>query len=134
MAQNSFDRNLRGVAGAAMASFGLVFGSAALAAGTPPHVDMMQPHLQEYPDQAQVNGEQGTVLVSVYVRQDGKVAKYRIAQSSGFGDLDNAALESILNWRFVPATRDGGDRVADWTTVKIVYQLPQPPAPQPPPG
>ncbi|HLY06754.1 MAG TPA: energy transducer TonB [Rhizomicrobium sp.] len=97
---------------------------AAFAANTAPHVDMTQPHDQVYPVSAQSSGEQGTVLVQVYVSPSGKVAKYNVAQSSGFGDLDNAALESVLNWRFVPAMRDG-DPVSDWTVVKVVYQLPQ---------
>lgn len=131
MAENSFDKNLRGFAGAALAAFSLASGSAALAANTPPHVDLMQPHLQEYPDQAQASGEQGTVLISLYVRQDGKIAKYLVAHSSGFTDLDNAAIESVLNWHFIPAVQNGG-QVSDWTTVKIVYQLPEPAAPATP--
>lgn len=94
---------------------------------TGPHVDLTQPHTQLYPQSAQVSGEQGTVVVQVYVRPDGKVAKYNVAQSSGFGDLDDAALESVLNWRFVPAIWDG-EPVSDWTIVKVVYQLPQMPA------
>ena len=99
----------------------------AVAADTGPHVDLTQPHTQLYPESAQASGEQGTVLVQVYVRPDGKVGKYSVAQSSGFGDLDTAALESVLNWRFVPAMQDG-DPVSDWTVVKVVYQLPQTPA------
>ena len=107
---------------------------AAVAADMPPHVDLTQPHAQLYPESAQASGEEGTVLVNVYVRPNGKVGKYNVAQSSGFNDLDNAALESVLNWRFVPAVRDG-DLVSDWTVVKIVYQLPRLPAqPTSPPG
>ena len=128
MAENSFETNLRRFAGAAVVSIVLAFGGAALAANTPPHVDLMQPHDQEYPNQAQVNGEQGAVLISLYVREDGRIGKYGIRQSSGFTDLDNAAVESVLNWHFIPATQNGG-QVSDWTTVKIVYQLPQPVAP-----
>ena len=96
-------------------------------AATRPRVDMTEPHPQQYPDSAQLNGEEGTVLLGVYVRSSGRPSKIRIEQSSGFSDLDNAAVESVLNWRFVPATNDG-DTVSDWTTVKIVYQLPRLPA------
>ena len=118
----------------AAASFGIVGAGVAFAAGTPPHVDVTQPHPQLYPESAQASGEEGTVLVDVYVRENGKVGKYNIAQSSGFGDLDNAALQSVLNWRFVPATRNG-DTVSDWAVVKVVYQLPPTPAqPSSPPG
>jgi protein TonB len=114
---------IRAALAGAAASFALSGAGAAVAADTAPHVDLRQPHDQIYPVSAQSSGEQGTVLVQVYVRPDGKVGKYNLAQSSGFGDLDNAALESVLNWRFVPATRNG-DPVSDWTIVKVVYQLP----------
>lgn len=118
----------------AAASFAVIGAGAALAADSAPHVDLTQPHTQLYPQSAQVSGEQGTVLVQVYVSPNGRVAKYSVSQSSGFGDLDNAALESVLNWRFVPAMRDG-DPVSDWAVVKVVYQLPQAPAqPASPPG
>jgi protein TonB len=110
----------------------LVIVSGAAAADTPPRVDTTHPRMQEYPDSAQLNGEEGTVLVGVYVRPNGRPSKIRVERSSGFSDLDNAAVESVLNWRFVPARLDG-DIVSDWTTVKIVYQLPRLPT-QPPPG
>lgn len=100
--------------------------SAVSAMNAPARVDLTRPHTQLYPESAQANGEEGTVLVNVYVTTNGKAAKYNLAQSSGFGDLDSAALESVLNWRFVPATRDG-DTVADWLIVKLVYHLPQAP-------
>jgi periplasmic protein TonB len=101
--------------------------AAALAADTLPRVDTTQPRPQEYPDSAQLNGEEGAVLVGVYVRSNGRPSKIRVERSSGYSDLDNAAVESVLNWRFVPATREG-DAVADWTTVRILYQLPRLPA------
>ena len=118
-----------------VAAFGLMAWSAAFAADTPARVDATQPRPQEYPDSAQANGEEGTVLVRVYVRPNGRASRVRVDRSSGFTDLDNAAVESVLNWRFIPAMRNG-DTVSDWAAVKIVYQLPrlpaQPPAPRPP--
>jgi TonB family protein len=91
-----------------------------------PQVDMTQPHSQIYPKSAQASGESGTVIVGAYVDTSGKVVKYSLAQSSGFRDLDDAALQSVLNWHFIPA-KQGGNAVADWATVKIVYQVPQAP-------
>jgi periplasmic protein TonB len=92
------------------------------------HVDASQPHAQPpYPDTALASGEQGDVLVGVYVSPSGQIKKFRLAQSSGFNDLDDAAVESVLGWRFVPAIRDGNP-VSDWTTVKVVFQMPQPAA------
>ena len=105
--------------------------SAALGSETPPRVDVSLPHPQPpYPDMAQLNGEQGTVLVDVYVHPNGRASKVRVSRSSGFADLVNAAVEGVLNWRYLPAMRDG-DTVSDWTTVKIEYRLPQPAAPTP---
>jgi protein TonB len=105
---------------AALLGFG-----AARAADTPAHVDSTQPNAQPiYPDSSRAAGEQGTVLIDVLVRSSGRASQFRVAQSSGYGDLDAAALQTVLNWRYVPATRDG-DTVSDWTTVKVVYQLPK---------
>jgi TonB family protein len=98
----------------------------AFAADAPPRVDASFPNPQPaYPDSARWSGEQGTVFVRVYVGQDGRVDKYDLA-SSGFDDLDTAAVQSVLNWRFVPATRNG-QLVSEWTMVKFVFHLPKPP-------
>lgn len=116
----------------AVGAFTLAAGSA-YASDTPAQIDSSWPNPQPaYPASARASGEQGTVLLDVYVRPSGHISKFRVAQSSGFGDLDEAAAETVLNWHFVPAMRDG-DKVSDWTTVKIVFQLPQSPAPTPPP-
>jgi protein TonB len=107
--------------------------SPAMASGdAPARVDASYTNRQPpYPESAQVNGEQGTILVNVLVRPSGRPIKAWVASSSGFPDLDTAAVQGVLNWHFVPATRNG-DTVSDWTTVKIVYQLPQAmPAPTP---
>lgn len=102
----------------------LAFPVVAEANETSAHVDLSAPHDQPpYPDGAQTSGEQGVVFVDVLVRPTGRPAKIRVSQSSGFTDLDNAAVQGVLNWRFVPALQDG-DPVSEWTTVKIVYQLP----------
>lgn len=78
-----------------------------------------------YPDAAQVNGEQGTVVLNVRVSYTGRVRAVEVVGSSGFPDLDNAAAEGVMAWHFIPALRDG-DTATTWTTVKIRYQLPTP--------
>lgn len=105
-----------------------VTGQASAATDVTARVDMAAPHPQPpYPDSAQVNGEEGTVQLDVYVRPNGHAAKVRISQSSGFNDLDLAAVQGVLNWHYIPAER-GGDLVPDWTTVKVEFQLPRMPA------
>jgi TonB family protein len=94
-------------------------------------VDTSKPHNQPpYPDAAQVNGEQGAVELAVLVRPSGKIGNVRVAKSSGFPDLDNAAVEGVLGWRYIPPL----DGDSTWTTVRIVYQLPKPPAAAPAPA
>jgi protein TonB len=117
-------RKVATVFSAVFLAVGFAASSAAAALNSPPRIDPSYPHQQPpYPDSAQANGEQGTITLDVYVRTNGKPARIKVAQSSGFEDLDNAAIEGVVNWRFVPALRDG-DQVADWATVKIVYQPP----------
>jgi protein TonB len=90
----------------------------------PAHVDASYANPQPpYPDGAQVNGEQGNVVLNVQVSQGGHVRNVRINESSGFPDLDNAAIEGVLGWHFVAAVQ-GGETVSSWTRVKIVFQLP----------
>jgi TonB family protein len=105
-------------------------------ADTVAKVDHNYPLAQpSYPDSAQLAGEQGDVMVGVYVSRSGRPRNARIVQSSGFRDLDEAAEEAAVNWRYIPATEDG-DTVSSWTTVKLHFELPKPvpasvPAPAP---
>jgi TonB family protein len=114
------------IAGGGALALMLVLGSASTClADSPAQVDRSRPTpAPNYPDSAQAAGEQGDVLLDVYVSSAGHPRKFRVNQSSGFGDLDNAAAEAVANWQFVPAVR-GGDTVSDWTTVKIHFELPK---------
>ena len=108
---------------------GMLFAIGTASAATVPHVDMSKPHNQPpYPSAAQVNGEEGTVELSVLVSPRGRVRNVRVVKTSGYADLDNAAVEGVMGWRFVAAV-EGSDTVSAWTTVRIVYQLPRAPAP-----
>ena len=111
----------------AIAALVLVAGNASTAcADSPPKIDHSYPTPQPaYPDSAQLNGEQGDVTLDVFVNSAGRPRKFRVNQSSGFADLDNAAAEAVANWRFIPAI-ENGDTASDWTTVKIHFELPQP--------
>lgn len=76
----------------------------------------------QYPEDAQRIGEEGSVVMNVYVTTSGRVADLKLMQSSGFDRLDNAAIGSVLSWRFQPAQQDG-KAVAAWTPIKIDYKL-----------
>lgn len=60
-----------------------------------------------YPMIAKKRGIQGKVLLDVVVKTDGTPMKVAISRSSGSSILDEAALEAVRQWRFVPAHRKG---------------------------
>jgi len=93
-------------------------------ADSTPKVDTSAPTPVVYPTAAQSSGEQGTVVLSVYVSSRGKPILANVAKTSGFPDLDNAAVETVMNWHYVPGVR-GGDIASDWATVQVVYKLPE---------
>ena len=75
-----------------------------------------------YPLVARRNGEQGTVILRVRVTRDGVPASVDIEKTSRFSHLDDAALEAVRTWRFVPA-RQNGQPVEAWVLVPVVFKL-----------
>ena len=67
-------------------------------------------------------GEQGTVRVQVLVNENGLAKDVQVETSSGFYRLDNAALTTVLTWRFVPGKR-AGVPTAMWFTVPITFDI-----------
>jgi TonB family protein len=126
-------RRARDIVGGGALALALTLGGTAVCrADSPARVDHSVSNAAPvYPDAAQSAGEQGDVLVDVKVSAGGYPQRIRIKQSSGFRDLDTAAMDTAANWHYIPAVVDG-DLAPTWTTVKIHYQLPQPvPASQP---
>jgi protein TonB len=75
-----------------------------------------------YPQWSRDHLEQGRVLLRVEVGADGRVADLAVKLSSGFPQLDRAALDSVRAWIFVPARR-GGQGVAAIVFVPVVFKL-----------
>src|SRR5580704_12826386 len=95
---------------------------------TPPHVDTSGANMQPaYPSTAVANAEQGTVGVDVLVDTSGKASHPKLVKSSGYDDLDNAALAAVLTWKFVPAMHDGVPS-QERTKVGVNFQLPNVPS------
>jgi periplasmic protein TonB len=61
----------------------------------------------QYPWQALRRRLQGVVQILVEVDSSGKVVNARVAQTSGHGILDRAALDAVKKWTFLPALKDG---------------------------
>jgi protein TonB len=75
-----------------------------------------------YPEEARTRGEQGRVLVRALISTQGTVSQLLVQRSSGYANLDQAALATVKNWRFVPARR-GETTVAAWVVVPISFSL-----------
>jgi periplasmic protein TonB len=75
-----------------------------------------------YPAISKRLGEQGKVVVRVLIGPDGTAQKAEIRQSSGFERLDQAALNTVLAWRYVPGKR-GGVPESMWFNVPINFVL-----------
>ncbi|MDB1124420.1 energy transducer TonB [Vibrio algarum] len=60
-----------------------------------------------YPRLAKRRGQQGKVLIEVWIDDKGEQIKHFIVDSSGFSTLDSAALSAISNWKFDVSTEHG---------------------------
>ncbi|MET0240523.1 MAG: energy transducer TonB [Sphingobium sp.] len=76
----------------------------------------------QYPTDSRRKREQGTVVLSLTLGYDGRVATISINQSSGFSRLDNAALDAVRKWRWEPIMR-GGQAVMVKGLVEIPFVL-----------
>jgi periplasmic protein TonB len=75
-----------------------------------------------YPESAQEKGWEGTVVLSVLVQPDGKAKTVEVKESSGRKILDQAALQTVQRWTFVPAYK-GQTAVEGWVEVPIDFRL-----------
>ena len=86
------------------------------------NADYLQNPAPMYPALARRMHEQGRVLIRVLVGADGMPERIELKTSSGFPRLDQSALETIRNWKFVPA-RQGDQKIAAWVVVPIAFAL-----------
>ena len=99
---------------------GSFLGAGTAAAQSGPRLDPAYPNYQPaYPDAAQVNGEQGDVVLKLKLGSSGRVRGVQITQSSGFPDLDNAAVAGVMGWHYLAS-----DGTSEVDGVKIAYRLP----------
>ena len=75
-----------------------------------------------YPRAARRRGYQGTVVLSVFVDENGRVANLWVFTSSGYRLLDNAAVKDVRKWTFEPGMK-GDKKVAMWVKVPIRFEL-----------
>lgn len=75
-----------------------------------------------YPAISRRLAEQGRVVLRVQVEADGRAADVQLHTSSGSPRLDQAALDTVRRWKFVPA-RLGQTPTAAWVLVPIAFTL-----------
>ncbi|MYM90009.1 TonB family protein [Rugamonas sp. FT82W] len=76
----------------------------------------------EYPKASLINEEQGDVTMSFLVAADGNVVESKVEKSSGYKNLDRAAVKALSACKFKPGTKDGA--VAQtWTKVDYSWKL-----------
>ena len=76
----------------------------------------------EYPKASLMNEEQGTVTMSFLVSPDGSVVESKLEKTSGFKNLDKAAIKSISACKFKPGTKDGAP-AQTWAKVDYALKL-----------
>jgi periplasmic protein TonB len=91
---------------------------------TAPKSDPRRPLSQpEYPPSSRRAGEAGTVILEVYVLENGRVGEARVKQSSGFPRLDEAAVREVKrSWRLVPGT-ENAKPVPMWGQFAVTFKL-----------
>ena len=75
-----------------------------------------------YPPSARRSGIEGRVNLKVVITREGRPAQVQVHESSGSSALDNAAVEAVRNWQFVPARR-GQEPIESSVIVPIVFKL-----------
>jgi protein TonB len=76
----------------------------------------------EYPKASLMNEEQGTVSMAFLVSAGGDVKDSKVEKSSGFKNLDKAAIKAISACKFKPGSKDGAP-AETWTKVDYAWKL-----------
>ena len=77
-----------------------------------------------YPPLSKRMGEEGKVTLRVSVNPQGTADNVEIKTSSGSTRLDEAALKTVRNWKFIPA-KQGNTAIQSFVLVPIIFKLEQ---------
>jgi len=75
-----------------------------------------------YPPLSKRLGEQGQVVIRAFIDANGTATQAEVRTSSGYDRLDQAALQTVLKWRYVPGKRAGMPE-GMWFNVPIHFVL-----------
>lgn len=101
----------------AVAAFVVLFSGAA--AAEPPPLSFGRPNVctSDYPPEAAAAGHEGTVRLAFTITDKGTVADPKVDVSSGYPELDAAALACVKDWRYRPAMQNGQPISVPWMAV-----------------
>ena len=77
-----------------------------------------------YPAISKRMREEGKVILRVSVTPAGTAESVEIKSSSGSARLDESALRTVRQWKFIPARR-GDTAVQSWVLVPVIFKLEQ---------
>jgi len=86
------------------------------------HPKLIHQVLPEYTSEATRKGIEGDVFIEGIVTAEGKVVLVRLAKRLPDNDLNTRAMESVLQWRFEPARKDGRP-VPVVSLFKVTFQI-----------
>lgn len=102
-----------------------------VAATAPPAAAVSEPHFDAayldnpapvYPALSRRMGEEGRVVLRIFVEPNGRASQVQIKASSSSPRLDQAAQDAVSRWKFFPAQR-GAEAIGAWVLVPIVFKL-----------
>jgi TonB family protein len=76
-----------------------------------------------YPKAALSDHIEGTTTLSFQITDTGDIIDVAVAQSSGNGDLDNAAMACAKSWKYRPAMLNGKPITVPWKA-RVAWQIP----------
>ncbi len=90
----------------------------------PPFVDANQVNnpAPVYPRTSRRRGEEGVVMLDVFILPDGSVGELRLRKSSGHKRLDDTAMEAVRQWQYQPAMR-GDKAISFWYVQPLEFFL-----------
>jgi protein TonB len=85
-------------------------------------VNERTPCKPNYPRNAIRNSETGTVKLQVLINVNGYASRSKVVETSGFRDLDRAAMIGFLGCKFKPIPKDGAP-AETWVDMQYVWKI-----------
>ncbi len=91
-------------------------------AGVTRRPDVLSMNRGVYPSEARAARHEGKVWVNVEVLENGAVGRVEVRTTSGYAELDQAALTAAKDWKFTGALKDGKP-VSFWFAIPFNFML-----------